>query len=208
MKKLWLIRHGESTANAGLTTDYTADIPLTGTGWKQAKKIRLLFNQEPSLIIVSPYLRTQQTAAPTISIFPNIPRQVWYIQEFNYLAPSTCKGATAAELRKRVIDYWNACDPDYIDGEGAESFSHMLWRVQVMFNCLSQLKSGFVAIFTHGLFMQAAYLLSTEHFNDSVYLMRRFLELERCHPIANAEILKGRIYNVPLAYLSYTEKAE
>lgn len=205
MKKLWLIRHGESTANAGLTTGNTADIHLTGKGWKQAKKISLLFEQEPSLIIVSPYLRTQQTAAPTIARFSNVPRQVWHIQEFNYLAPSTCKSATTTELKKRVIAYWDACNPDYIDGEGAESFSQMLWRVQVMFNCLSQLKSGFVAIFTHGLFMQAAYLLSTEHFNDSANLMRRFLELTRCHPIANTEILKGRIYSVPFAPELYRE---
>ena len=34
------------------------------------------------------YLRTQQTAQPTIERFPEVPVAVWPIQEFTYLEPS------------------------------------------------------------------------------------------------------------------------
>jgi hypothetical protein len=37
--------------------------------------------------VTSPHLRTQQTTAPTIERFPDVPVEVWPIEEFTYLQP-------------------------------------------------------------------------------------------------------------------------
>ena len=46
------------------------------------------WGETPSLIVTSLFLRTQQTAAPTIERFPDVPVEVWPIEEFTYLQPS------------------------------------------------------------------------------------------------------------------------
>ena len=66
MVSIWLIRHGESEANAGLPTSDVALIELTEKGHQQAQKVASAFTQAPSLIVTSPYIRTKQTAQPTI----------------------------------------------------------------------------------------------------------------------------------------------
>lgn len=189
IRHIWLVRHGESAANAGHATDNPADIPLTEEGHKQAKNVSLLFEKPPNLIITSPFLRTKQTAAQTIARFPNTPIEVWDIQEFTYLEPATCKGTTAAERRKRVLTFWEACDPEHIDGEGAESFSQMLDRVETFLKILEK-RTGFVVVFGHGQFIQAARMLVNEikPRNDKE-LMRRFREMELSSPIKNGEIV-------------------
>ncbi|SFM19007.1 Histidine phosphatase superfamily (branch 1) [Pelosinus propionicus DSM 13327] len=58
VKKVWLIRHGQSTANAGAATENHITIPLSVDGQEQAKQISLSFQETPILIITSPFLRT------------------------------------------------------------------------------------------------------------------------------------------------------
>jgi broad specificity phosphatase PhoE len=87
MKEVWLIRHGESEANAGLASSDPALIPLTEKGYQQAVKVSTVISMIPSLIVFSPYLRTQQTAQPTMQLFPQAECQEWNIQEFTFLSP-------------------------------------------------------------------------------------------------------------------------
>lgn len=61
MKKVWLIRHGESTANAGAVTNDHKTIPLSSKGQEQAEQISISFREPPTLIITSPFDRTRQT---------------------------------------------------------------------------------------------------------------------------------------------------
>lgn len=71
MKRIWLIRHGESIANAGEATDDHKSIPLSELGLKQAQALALQIPKRPDLIVTSPYLRAQQTAMYTIGRFPD-----------------------------------------------------------------------------------------------------------------------------------------
>ena len=64
MKKIWLIRHGESIANAGEPTQDHAAIPLSEKGLQQAQELALAIPSAPDLIVTSPFLRAQQTAGP------------------------------------------------------------------------------------------------------------------------------------------------
>jgi len=189
MLKIWLIRHGESTANAGAVTDNHKTIPLSLIGQEQAKQISLSFQETPTRIITSPFTRTEQTAEPTIKRFPNARREVWDVEEFTYLSPSSCKNTTAAQRKGRVNEYWERLDPDFVDGEEAESFSMLLSRAKTAIDRLNQLESGFIAMFTHAQFMRAMWVLNTSKVEDAKCLMRRFRELPRYE---NCEIIKWR----------------
>ena len=120
------IRHGQSTGNAGIPAHDLSLLELTELGWRQSREVAASWTETPSLIVTSPYLRTQQTAAATIARFPDVPVEVWAIQEFTYLQPSRWNGTRSSERMPAIERYWAAADPGYCDGEGAESFSTLL----------------------------------------------------------------------------------
>jgi 2,3-bisphosphoglycerate-dependent phosphoglycerate mutase len=155
-KHVWLIRHAESVGNAGLATSEPGTIPLTRKGIEQALRLVDSFTQTPSLIVTSPYIRTRQSAEPTIRRFPTVRREQWQVQEFTYLAPARYRETTTADRKPFVDAYWSRCDPYHIDGEGAESFADFIRRVQQAIDRLWSCRSEFVAVFGHGLFLRAA----------------------------------------------------
>ena len=156
MPTVWLIRHGESEANAGLRSENPADVPLTPKGFSQSAAVAAHFEQQPALIVTSPYLRTSQTAQKTITRFPDIPQQEWSVQEYTYLAPARCYQTTLAERRPMVEEYWERAEPDYVDGEGAESFADLLDRVWQLQDRVGQYQEAdLLAVFSHAQFIRA-----------------------------------------------------
>ncbi|MBX9660673.1 MAG: phosphoglycerate mutase family protein, partial [Nitrospiraceae bacterium] len=130
--------------------------PLTEHGRNQAKQIAQSYGARPTLIVVSSYQRTWQTAAPLITRFPDVPVEEWRVQEFTYLEPSRCAGTTGVERRPWVEHYWKSRSAEYCDGPGAESFMDLLCRVREMRSRFEALPTGSqVAVFTHGQFLQA-----------------------------------------------------
>lgn len=189
-RKIWLIRHAESLANTGAATHTPADIPLTDLGKKQAREFSLTFERPPGLIITSLYIRTQQTAAPTLLRFPLTPHEIWdSVHEFTYLAPGSCMNTTITERRGRVIEYWKRMDPDYRDGEGAETFREFTQRARITLERLQATAADFSAVFTHGQFMQAMRLLHLESM-DTLRLMESFTNLP---PVENCEVFQLNI---------------
>ncbi len=151
------IRHGQSTGNAGIPCDDLSLLELTEKGWQQAREVAANWAEKPSLIVTSPYLRTQQTAAPTIALFPNVPVEVWPIQEFTYLQPSRWNGTFSVERMPYIEAYWNGADPEYCDGKGAESFITLLSRAEAALERLAGMtEDALVYVFSHGQFIQAA----------------------------------------------------
>ncbi len=188
-RRRWLIRHGESAANAGIATTNPATIPLTLVGCDQAERVAAELSRRPDLIVVSPYLRTQQTAEPTVQRFPDVPVETWPVQEFTYLSPSRCIDMTAEQRRPLVEAYWHRCDPHHDDGPGAESFSAMLGRVRDLQDRLAAHPAGCIAVFTHGQVMQAFRLLDLHPTMSDRELMARFLEFDRHSPVHNGQML-------------------
>ena len=184
----WLVRHGESAANAGIATTDPATIPLTPAGRSQAEKLADTL-ERPDLIVVSPYLRTRQTAEPTISRFPDVPVEVWPVQEFTYLSPERCISTTAEQRRPMVEDYWRRCDPSHHDGPGAESFSTMLERVKELRERLTAHPADSIVVFTHGQIMQALRLLREHPGALDREQMTWFLEFDQRSPIHNGVVL-------------------
>src|SRR5215470_7931926 len=94
-RNAWLIRHAESEGNAGLATSRPDTIPITGKGIEQASYLADSFSRAPALIVTSPYIRTQQSAKPTIQRFPTARQEQWEVQEFTYLSPARYMDTTA-----------------------------------------------------------------------------------------------------------------
>lgn len=97
MAEVWFIRHGESTSNAGETTSDTSIVELTERGRQQAKAASLVLPRPPDLVVVTPYLRTQQTARPTLDRFPSARCETWALQEFSPLSSAAYAGKNAGQ---------------------------------------------------------------------------------------------------------------
>jgi len=157
MNVVW-VRHGESEANAGGATSHPGEIPLTERGHQQAVELAAAWTRAPDSVVLSPYLRAMQTAAPLLHRFPHVPRETWNIQEFTYLAYDPTITTTAEQRRPRVEAYWQGTDTESIDGEGAESFAMFMERVQSAKRRLENFSRrgiGSVALFGHGQFIKA-----------------------------------------------------
>ena len=187
------IRHGQSTGNAGMPCHDLATIELTDKGWNQARRVATDWTETPSLIVTSPFLRTQQTAAPTIERFPDVPVEVRPIEEFTYLQPSRWNGTLAADRAPHLVRYWDEADPAYCDGDGAESFGALLRRAEAALERLAALPSpGPVYVFSHGQFIQAVRAVVTESELDDRGKMLRFWRKGEPPAIGNSERLEFR----------------
>ncbi len=184
------IRHGQSTGNAGVPCTDLATIELTELGSSQARDVAASWDRPPTLIVTSPYLRTQQTAQPTIERFPAVPVETWPIEEFTYLQPARWNGTRSAERMPHLEGYWADADPAYCDGEGAESFAALLRRAEAALARLAALPSPSMAfIFSHGQFIQAVRVIVTEPELDDQAKMRRFWRKGEPPAIGNAELV-------------------
>ncbi|MFN7371036.1 MAG: histidine phosphatase family protein [Cyclobacteriaceae bacterium] len=185
MKTLY-IRHAQSEANAGGRTIDPVSIAITETGYSQALTLTEEISEQPDLIVVSPYIRTQQTALPLTEKYPNCPIEVWPLQEFTYLSPVICRNTSPEERRPLVEKYWKSCDPDYIHGEGAESFNLFRKRISEAINDIQSLKLNNVIVFTH----EQVILLIKLMMLDKKYLMADFRGKVMSESIKNTEIFK------------------
>lgn len=184
-----LIRHAESEANAGLPSETPAGIPLTARGHEQARQLARRFFRAPDLIVVSPFLRTQQTAAPLMEKFLRTPVEQWPVQEFTYLNPGLYRGTTEAQRGDFAREYWLRCDPQWNDGGGAESFAALIARIDELERRLRKLDNCTV-IFTHGYFIKAL-LLRREQPEAAVdrHFMAAFRDGRKNNPMSNTQMV-------------------
>lgn len=154
---VWLIRHAESTANAGEPSDSPGGVPLTALGHQQATAVAAEFEEPPGRVLVSPYIRTQQTAAPLVEKF-KLSMETWPIHEWNYLDEGRYQGTTWTQRRPAVWEFLQRNDPDFRDGPRSESFMDLLERVDDFGSKLQDvedLDETGVAVFSHGRFIKA-----------------------------------------------------
>lgn len=182
MKKIYLIRHGESVGNAGKSTADHRSMPLTEKGWEQARALAEKIDVVPDLIAISPFTRAQQTAQPMQEKFPDVPVETWSeAYEFTYLAPASCFNTTAEERLPRVMEYWERLEPDYIDGEGAESFYIFVKRAEMTLNKLRQRSEKTIFLFSHAQFIAGISLLAKETGMSGSELMKVFRKIPLLH---------------------------
>lgn len=177
MKRVLLLRHGQSTLNLGLAEKDYSLAPLTEEGIRQAEAASRVLPFEPELIASSPYLRTIQTAEPIRKRFPEAIWELWNeLHEFTYLAPASCAGLTKDERRPRSRAYWQAADADYIDGEGAESFRMLMHRADIVLERLQDRKESRIILVSHEDFIKAFLMTLHGRDTDMTQVMRKFKE--------------------------------
>lgn len=180
-------RHGESAANAGDASSDPALIPLTERGMAQSRGIAEALCVTPDLIVMSPFVRAQNTALPTIQKFPDCPVEVWPVEEFTYLSAVRCADTTAAMRRPWVESYWAFADPATSNGPGTESFSDFVDRARLALRRLHG-SAGRIMVFGHGQFMQCVrWLIVEPQERIDTIAMRSFRSFDIANPIANCE---------------------
>ena len=188
---IYLIRHAQSVGNIDGQTDSHASIELTELGHQQAEKLAEILPQADK-IIISPYLRTLQTAQPLLNR-DGLEAEVLSIQEFSYLSDLKCKGTTLSQRKPWVDAYWQGLDIDYLDAEDAETFRNFYQRVQALRYLLKTIQADYqtenLMIFSHGQFLQLFKMLSEKDSALSADLMHEFRQNMLHQPIENTEFL-------------------
>ena len=191
---IWFIRHAQSQANAGERTADPALIELTAMGREQGSHLTDLFSRAPDLLVASPYLRARQTAQFVADKHPQVPLEIWPVQEFTYLDRQRCLNTTLAERIPMAREYWDRNDPNYVDGEGPESFAGMMGRVDDMWKrLLAGYDDKWVVVFSHAIFIRAAlwhWMGGSERVSEAG--MKRFRSFLRAYSIPNGALLKAR----------------
>ena len=186
----WLVRHGQSTSNAGLPSVGHHEVPLTALGQEQARALARRVDRQPDRLIVSSFLRAQETAAPIRERWPSTPCEVWPIQELTYLSPARCLGTTAGTRRPWIEDYWRRCDPDHVDGPDSESFASFMARLADFDRRLSALGGDFTVAVGHGQFFRAYLWGRDRGFAVTPEWMRDYRIAETSKPMANGEVIE------------------
>ena len=186
------VRHGESTGNVGIPSFDLSTMDLTALGRAQAAQVAASWRASPSLIATSPYVRAQRTAQPTMDRFPRAPVEVLPMEEFTYLEPGRWNGSSWEQRLPFINAYWDRGDPAYCDGPGAESFAHMLGRVDVTLARLASLPpESLVYAFSHGQFMQALRVLLLFPTWTVQQKMAHFWSFNTQNPILNADKMEA-----------------
>lgn len=184
-----LVRHGQSTANAGRPTTSHSEVPLTRLGLRQAAEMAARLERKPDLMVVSPFLRARGTAEAVRRRWPDLAWRIWPIHELTYLSPEFCGRSDQIGRMLLVRRYWEQGDPAYVHGPGAESFSGFVARVRAFHVRLMALEAEVVLAVGHGQFFRAYLLALSEGLSDCSEGMRAFRSAEAADPIRNAQVV-------------------
>lgn len=194
MKEIWFIRHGESEANAGLPTSVAGEINLTTRGKEQASTLSSLITFPPNLFILSSYIRTHQTAEPTLQKFPDVPVEIWPIHEFDFLSPRECMNTTVDQRKPWVKGFWDKCETAYTHGDDSESFGDFQTRVLSSIKRLEEIDAGKIIVFAHGHVMRAVWQYIITHNNLVDNSSMEFFRDTMSHlPVPNTAIFKATL---------------
>lgn len=191
-KKVILVRHAESTSNAGekSTTSYL-QIPITKKGEEQAKELADSITERPELILASQFLRAQQTSEPLCKKFPDVKFEInSNINEIDYIDHDFCAGTTAEQRKSRRDAYWKRMDPSYKDSETVESFSNFIGRAKAFLDDIKSRKENYIVVFTHSLFMVMLTILLKNPNDNDLDLMRKFQATKNEFMISNCQKLE------------------
>ena len=188
---IFLVRHAESEANINGKTLSHASIALSEHGHKQAQD---LCSKLPRIdhVIVSQYLRTQQTAAPILEKYGLSLEIDEHLHEFSYLSERKCANTNLNDRKAWVNAYWERMDYQHRDADDAESFEDLYLRVQAFHEKLKALAEKYaeknLAVFSHGQFLQLLIMQIQQPRPLTKELMQKFRSDLVRQPIRNTEV--------------------
>jgi broad specificity phosphatase PhoE len=130
--------------------------------------------------------------------------EVWDVQEFTYLAKLHGQVTTKQERSQYVDAYWSEARPEYVNGDGSESFVDFFLRAQHVVHRILGMRERFTMVFSHEQFITAArwILASGRTFRRadiSADMMTSFRYALTDSPVPNGAIL-------PVAVQNYTPR--
>ncbi len=152
MKQIFFVRHAESESNVNTSqkTANVASVQLSEKGREQAKELVKQIPFVADLVVVSPYIRTRQTADPYIVFHKVSNIEVWDVHEFTYLSQKKYNGTTREERVSATDTYWRREDIHYKDAEDAESFDEFIQRLVLVREKLLSRREEKAVVFSHG----------------------------------------------------------
>ena len=151
--RIYLVRHGQSQANAGGVTLENPVVPLTELGERQARALAPLLPPSSVTIWSSPFKRTLDTAAPYCARMNQTAATHDDLREFETVDTVQLRGSPCEERETVVAGYWMKSDPDHRSGPAAETFREFHERVaRARHEFLAALPDGSV-VFGHGMWM-------------------------------------------------------
>lgn len=128
MRKLYLIRHGQTEWNKKLTFRGRIDIPLNEQGRREAEAIaEALKDKNIDAIYASPLRRSMETAQPTAEFFRLETVPVKGLIDINY---GDWEGLTFSEVKKRYKDDYEQWEkrPDLVRFPNGETLDEVTER--------------------------------------------------------------------------------
>ena len=199
MKKIYLVRHGQSHSNAGGEAMINADIPLTELGQHQAEQVAYwlyeTLGDNIDSIMVSKFLRTHQTAQPLVDKLGLTPTVIEGLQEFDYLSFTAIDGTSLNHRRQLADDYWVVFDVDDRAGEDSESYREFCTRVADVLEQFKAMPDGNHVVYTHGIWMSMLVwqILGQPYHNNE--RMRKFRQFEMSIRPRNCEVLRLTLHD-------------
>ena len=188
---IFLIRHAESEANINGKTLSHASIALSENGHLQAQNLCFTLPKIDH-VMVSKYLRTQQTAAPIIEKYKLDFEVDEHLHEFSYLSERKCANTNLNDRKAWVNAYWDKMDCQHRDADDAESFEDLYLRVQAFHDKLKAVAGHYaeknLAVFSHGQFLQLLIMQIQQPRPLTKELMKQFRSDLVLQPIKNTEV--------------------
>jgi probable phosphoglycerate mutase len=164
--QLYVVRHGETQANAEGRYQGSLDIDLNERGVLQARELREKLPAQIEAVIVSPLRRAQQTAA---IVFTDDGLQLHTRDAFRERGVGVFEGLTQVEAAQRYPDLWaqnitRQWERAPTDGE---SISQFVERIRGGLNqLLVNHGQQVVALVAHGVVAKAIRALVRDDFSD------------------------------------------
>ena len=185
--RIFFVRHGQSTANAGGVTMEHANIPLSPLGLAQARALAGLLDADPPRVLVSQYLRARQTAEPLCERVGCVAEVHPLLHEFSALDPALLQGMTGEQRRPIAAAYWQAADPAVRRGPQAETFLEFDARLAAFVEELPNLPDRTI-VFGHGIWFGLLCWKLMGFATDTPQAMRAFRRFQTGLPMPNCAV--------------------
>lgn len=152
-KHIYLVRHGESRANAGGVFE-GADSPLTPEGIAQAQSVAERFSRIPIEIVLTSHMVRAEHTGRIIAERNNVPMEV-IEHAGEQLRQKEAYGVSKLDERFKHFEQslWNAFALGK-DTEGAETFAQLQARAVHVQGLLEQRPEQRIVLATHGNFLK------------------------------------------------------
>lgn len=181
MKNFYLIRHAQSESNAGIIARPNPQINITALGTSQAAALddwlATHLPAKPAGVFVSPYIRTQQTAAPYLSRTQQNAEVINELHEINIFDFSQIAHLKLEQIGQLAKSFWHE-NADFKSHENADSFRDFVQRVQQARQRFAQLPDGDYVVFTHGMWIGMLIWQLLHLDGDKVYDKLGFAQFE------------------------------